>query len=44
MQTIRIDRNRPLAAEPRFGHNRFFPDLEPVLEVSEGEEVFHGLL
>ena len=34
---IHIDRSKPLAAEPRFGHNRFFPDLEPVLEVSPGE-------
>jgi len=39
MHTIRIDRSKPLAAEPRFGHNRFFPDLEPVLEVAPGEEV-----
>jgi formamidase len=39
MKAIRIDRSKPLAAEPHFGHNRFCPDLEPVLEVSPGEEV-----
>jgi len=39
MHAIRIDRSKPLAAEPRLGHNRFFPDIEPVLEVSPGEEV-----
>lgn len=39
MHAIRIDRSKPLAEEPRFGHNRFFPDIEPVLEVGEGEEV-----
>lgn len=39
MPAIRIDRGKPLAAESRLGHNRFFPDLEPVLEVAPGEEV-----
>jgi len=36
---IRIDRTRPLAAEPHSGHNRYHPDIAPVLEVAEGEEV-----
>jgi formamidase len=36
---VRIDRNKPLAAEPRSGHNRYHPDIAPVLEVAEGEEV-----
>ncbi|HXX12266.1 MAG TPA: acetamidase/formamidase family protein [Burkholderiales bacterium] len=39
MQAIRIDRSKPLAAEPHTGHNRYHPDIDPVLEVSEGEEV-----
>src|SRR5215470_527674 len=39
MQAIRIDRSKPLAAEPQTGHNRYHPDIEPVLEVPEGEEV-----
>ena len=39
MHEIRIDRSVSLAAEPHLGHNRYHPDLEPVLEVGEGEEV-----
>jgi formamidase len=39
MHAIRIDRTKPLAQEPRSGHNRYHPDIEPVLEVGEGEEV-----
>lgn len=37
--TIRIDRQKPLSAEPHCGHNRFHPDIAPLLEVAEGEEV-----
>jgi formamidase len=39
VHAIRIDRSKRLADEPRTGHNRFHPDIEPVLEVAEGEEV-----
>ncbi len=39
MHVVRIDREKPLASEPRTGHNRYHPDIEPVLEVAEGEEV-----
>ncbi len=39
MHAIRIDRKKPLAAEPHKGHNRYHPDIAPVLEVAEGEEV-----
>ena len=39
MHEIRIDRSKPLSAEPHVGHNRYHPDIEPVLEVGEGEEV-----
>ncbi len=39
MHTIHIDRGKPLAEEPHVGHNRYHPDIEPILEVAEGEEV-----
>lgn len=39
MHRIKIDRDKPLSGEPSVGHNRYHPDIEPVLEVAEGEEV-----
>src|SRR5437868_8598269 len=39
MHAIRIDRSKPLAAEPNCGHNRYHPDIAPVAEVGEGEEI-----
>ena len=36
---IRIDRGKRLDAEPHSGHNRYHPDIAPVLEVAEDEEV-----
>ena len=39
MHEIRIDRRKRLAEEPRCGHNRYHPDIEPVIAVAEGEEV-----
>src|SRR5438874_6226350 len=39
MHAIRIDRSRPLADEPHVGHNRYHPDIAPVAEVGEGEEI-----
>jgi formamidase len=39
MRTIHIDRSKPLAAEPHCGHNRYHPDIAPVVEVGEGEEI-----
>jgi len=36
---IEIDRGKRLAAEPHVGHNRYHPDIEPILEVNEGEDV-----
>jgi formamidase len=38
-RTISIDRGKPLAEEPRTGHNRWHPDIEPIVEVGEGEDV-----
>ena len=39
MHSVRIDRGKPLAAEPHLGHNRYHPDIAPVAEVGEGEEI-----
>lgn len=39
MHTVRIDRNKPLSAEPHVGHNRYHPDIAPVVEIGEGEEI-----
>ena len=36
MQAIRIDRTKPLAEEPRCGHNRYHPDIPAAVEVGEG--------
>ena len=38
-RTISIDRRKPLADEPHTGHNRWHPDIEPIVEVGEGEDV-----
>ena len=39
MQSITIDRSRPLREESNTGHNRWHPDIPAVIEVDEGEEV-----
>jgi formamidase len=36
---VTIDRNTHLHQQPRTGHNRWHPDIQPVLEVEPGEEV-----
>ena len=36
---IRIDRSLSLAAEPHTGHNRWHPDIPPVLRCEPGDEV-----
>lgn len=38
MKSITIDRSKPLADEPHSGHNRWHPDIPPVIEVDPGEE------
>jgi formamidase len=38
MRSIKIDRHRHLSEDAKTGHNRWHPDLQPVLEVAEGEE------
>src|SRR4029077_18077625 len=39
MRAVRIDRSKPLAGEPHVGHNRYHPDIAPVVEVGEDEEI-----
>ena len=39
MQSITIDRNKRLKEEPHTGHNRWHPNLAPLIEVDPGEEV-----
>ncbi|MEE8518564.1 MAG: acetamidase/formamidase family protein [Dehalococcoidia bacterium] len=39
MKSIEIDRTKSLIEEPEKGHNRFHPEIRPVLEVEEGEEM-----
>lgn len=36
---IRIDRAKRLAAEAHVGHNRWHPDIQPAVEVDEGETI-----
>jgi formamidase len=38
-KSVSIDRGKHLAQEPHTGHNRWHPDVAPILEVDEGEEV-----
>ena len=39
MHRFTIDRGKRLSEAPHTGHNRFHPDLEPILEVRPEEEV-----
>jgi formamidase len=39
MRAIRIDRGKRLCDEPNCGHNRYHPDIAPVVEIDEGEEI-----
>lgn len=39
MKSITIDRTKRLKDEPSKGHNRWHPDVTPVIEADEGEEV-----
>ncbi len=39
MKSVEIDRSKRLVEQPTTGHNRWHPDIPPVIEVSEGEEV-----
>ena len=39
MKSIEIDRSKRLKGDPGKGHNRWHPDVTPILEVDPGEEV-----
>lgn len=39
MKEIKINRKKSLAQEPKTGHNRWHPDIPPVVEADQGEEV-----
>ena len=39
MKSILIDRTRRLRDDPGTGHNRWHPDIEPLLEVAPGEDL-----
>ena len=39
MKSIEIDRSKRLVDQPKTGHNRWHPDVTPILEADEGEEV-----
>jgi formamidase len=36
---IRVDRSKTLAEEPGTGHNRWHPDIPPVVRCEPGDEV-----
>ncbi len=37
MKSVEIDRSKRLKEEPAKGHNRWHPDIPPILEVDPGE-------
>ena len=39
MKSVEIDRNKRLRDQPATGHNRFHPDVPPIVVVEENEEV-----
>ena len=39
MKSIEVDFGKRLKQEPQKGHNRWHPDLQPILEADPGEEV-----
>jgi formamidase len=39
VKTISIDRSKRLADEPHKGHNRWHPDIPPIVEIEPGEEL-----
>ena len=39
MKSISLDRKQRLRDEPETGHNRFHPDIPPIVTVDEGEDV-----
>src|SRR5579863_3634880 len=39
MKSVHIDRSKRLKQEAHTGHNRWHPDIPPILEVEPGEDV-----
>jgi formamidase len=39
MKSVEIDRGKRLKDQPATGHNRFHPDIPPIVTAQEGEEV-----
>ena len=39
MKSVEIDRTKQQKDQPHTGHNRWHPDIPPIVEVEEGEEV-----
>ena len=39
MKSVEIDRSKRLKEEPEKGHNRWHPDIPPIVEADPGEEV-----
>src|SRR3990172_2677322 len=39
MKRVEVERSKRLIEQPSTGHNRWHPDIPPILEASEGEEV-----
>ena len=36
---VSVDLSRPLAQEPQTGHNRWHPDIPPIVRASAGDRV-----
>src|SRR5690242_13991287 len=39
MKSVEIDRSKRLRDQPTTGHNRFHPDIPPIVVAEEGEEI-----
>ena len=39
MRAIRIDRAKRLCDDPGCGHNRYHPNIAPLVEIDQGEEI-----
>ncbi|MGE0058042.1 MAG: acetamidase/formamidase family protein, partial [Dehalococcoidia bacterium] len=39
MKTITIDRSKHIREQPHTGHNRWHPNVEPIIDADPGEEV-----
>jgi formamidase len=44
VREVRVDWSKPLTEEPATGHNRWHPDIPPVLACNPGDEVILATL